>query len=109
MTSPHTLGHLNDDDLMRRLHGLARKSHEVTAELLAHMAEVDRRKLYLARAKPSMYRYVVDVLGMSEYEAYFRIYAARAAHAYPIILDDVPFGKRGESCSCAPSSWSRRS
>ena len=41
-----------------------------TAALLAHIAEVDARKLYLPAAHPSMFSYCVEELGLSEDAAY---------------------------------------
>jgi len=43
-------------ELLRRLFGLVRQSRRVEAELVAHIGEVDARRLYLGKAKPSMFR-----------------------------------------------------
>lgn len=86
------LKHLSDEALIEATHRAARKSNGATATLLAHLAELDRRKLYLAKAKPSMFQYVVDVLGLSESAAYMRINAARAARKCPEIFEMVASG-----------------
>jgi hypothetical protein len=49
------------------------------ARNLAHIAEVDERRLYLEAAYPSMFAYCVGALRFSEDAAYKRIQAARAA------------------------------
>ena len=77
---------LSDDELLRRLTELVRRSRRVEAEVVAHIAEVDERKLYAREASPSMFTYCTDVLHLSEPEAYLRISVARAGRAYPVLL-----------------------
>jgi len=92
MQDNFSLDHLTDNELIEATHRANNNSQRATALLLAHLAEIDRRKLYLATAKPSMFQYAVDTLGLSEAAAYVRITAARAARAYPMILDLVAEG-----------------
>jgi len=66
---------------------LAQREREATAALIAHLAVLDERRLYLDEGCSSMFTYCVQVLHLSEYAAYSRIEAARAARRYPIILD----------------------
>ncbi len=89
MQAAYTLAHLSDAELLDGLRKTVARCNEAIALVLAHLAEVDRRKLYLSRAKPSLFQYAVDVLNMGESEAYVRIYAARAARDYPVIFDMV--------------------
>ena len=71
---------LSDDDLLsRRLTELLAQTRRTEAELLAHIAEVDARRLYAREACPSMFVYCTERLHLSEAEAYMRITAARAA------------------------------
>jgi hypothetical protein len=51
--------------------------------MLAHISEVDARRLYLPAAYPSMYEYCVGALHMSEDMALKRIQAARVARRFP--------------------------
>lgn len=83
---------LTDTELIEATHRIKRECQRATALLLAHLAEMDRRKLYLAQAQPSLFRYAVDVLGFSESEAYMRITAARTAEKYPDIYELVGKG-----------------
>ena len=53
MTS--SLGSLASDQILSRLHTLIRRGNAVEAELLAHLGEVDARRLYLREAFPSMF------------------------------------------------------
>ena len=82
----------------RRAHGrgesLARSEREATADLIAHLAELDARRLYLgAGGFSSLFSYCTDVLRLSEAEAYNRIEAARAARRFPAILDMLGDGR----------------
>jgi hypothetical protein len=62
------------------------------ADVLAHLAEVDARKLYADRAYTSMFQYVVEHLGYSEGAARRRITAARLARRFPLVLERVAVG-----------------
>ena len=75
-----------DDELLRRLHELTAHSRSTLADLIAHIGEVDRRRLYARSASPSMFRYCIHVLHLSEPEACLRIVAARAARKHPVLL-----------------------
>ncbi len=83
--STYQLSHLSDRSLLCELKALVARDRETTAELLAHIAEVDARKLYLPAAYPSMYAYCVGELHMSEDASCRRIRAARAARQFPAI------------------------
>jgi hypothetical protein len=78
---------LSDDELLRRLFEVLRQSRRVESELIAHIAEVDHRRLYAREASPSMFEYCTRVLHLSEHEAYLRIAAARASREHPMLLE----------------------
>ena len=80
------LATIPDDELLRRLADLLRASRRVESELVAHIAEVDERRLYAREAAPSMFAYCTEVLHLSEAEAYLRIAVARASRAHPVLL-----------------------
>ena len=82
-----------DRRLVQRLHRLVDRGNALTAELLAHMGEIDRRRLYLEAACPSMFVYCTDVLKMSEGQTYKRIRAARLAREFPAVLPMVQDGR----------------
>ena len=69
----YRLDHLDDGDLLRALATLVVQERTTTAALLAHIAEVDARRLYLPAGYPSMYEYCVQELRLSEDAAYKRI------------------------------------
>ena len=79
--------------LVKRLRRLVDRGNALTAELLAHMGEVDGRRLYLEAACPSMFVYCTDILRMSEAQTYRRIGAARLARKFPSVLPMVHSGQ----------------
>jgi hypothetical protein len=93
MHEPHALTTIPDDALLRRLAELLRNSRRTEADLVAHIGEVDRRRLYARSASPSMFRYCIHVLQLSEPEAYLRIVAARAARKHPVLLAMLADGR----------------
>ena len=89
----YSLSHLADHVLVRDLKALLAYDRGTTAEILLHLAEVEKRRLYLQLAYPSMYEYCLYELHMSEGQAYKRIRAARAARRVPAILAAVEDGR----------------
>jgi hypothetical protein len=56
----------------------AESERRATAQLIASLAELDARRLYLGEGCASLFAYCTRVLHLSEYAAYGRIEAARA-------------------------------
>jgi len=79
MQAGFVLDALSDRDLLRATERLAESCRGIEAELVAHIAEVERRGLYRDEGFCSMFGYVTGVLGLSESAAYRRIRAARLA------------------------------
>jgi hypothetical protein len=88
-----SLYRLTDDELIHRLSEVLAQSRRVEWVLVAHIAEVDARRLYAREGFPSMFQYCVDGLHLSESEAYRRITAARASRTYPVILEMLADGR----------------
>jgi hypothetical protein len=84
---------LSDDQLLHRLSELLSKSRRLESELIAHIGEVDARRLYARQGSSSMFSYCTEVLHLSEAEAYLRIGVARAARQYPVLLDMLADGR----------------
>lgn len=91
--SKYSLVHLDDHDLIRELNAFVGHERGATAELLARIAEVDARRLYLPASYPSMYAYCVHALHLSEDEAYKRIRVARTARRFPMIFTAIADGR----------------
>jgi hypothetical protein len=89
----YALTHLADATLLRELASLVAQDRATTAALLAHLAEVDARKLYLPAACSSMFTYCVRELHMSEDMAFKRITVARTARRYPTIFESLADGR----------------
>ncbi|MGH9460064.1 MAG: HNH endonuclease, partial [Vicinamibacteria bacterium] len=79
-------------ELLRRLSELLQRSRRVESELVAHIGEVDARRLYAREAASSMFAYCTQVLCLSEHEAYLRISVARASREHPMLLEMLAEG-----------------
>jgi hypothetical protein len=93
MTNSLSFSELSDGDLLATVHGLARRERHATTRLIASLAELDVRRLYLAEGYSSLFTYCTRALHLSEHAAYGRIEAARAAHAYPVVLECLEAGE----------------
>ena len=88
-----SLEQLTDGELLLRLADILRQSRRSEAELVAHIGEVDARRLYAREASPSMFAYCTERLHLSDAEAYLRIAAARASRQHPILLAMLADGR----------------
>jgi hypothetical protein len=79
--------------VLERVEALVMRSNELTAELLAYLAEVERRRLHLREACSSMFGFCVERLRMSESAAGKRITAARVARLSPAVLEMIARGE----------------
>jgi 5-methylcytosine-specific restriction endonuclease McrA len=88
----HEFDTQSDRDLLATLAALAADERQATARVIGALAEVDARRLYLGEGCSSMFTYCTQVLHLSEHAAYARIEAARAARAWPMILELIADG-----------------
>jgi hypothetical protein len=77
---------VSDEKLLRGLKGLVASGAQVDASVVAHLAEVEERRLHLEAATSSLFDYCLRCLGFSEGEAFLRITAARLAKRFPVIF-----------------------
>lgn len=77
---------LSNNELLARVKHLAEREREATASLIAHLAELDERRLYLGEGYSSLFSYCTQVLHLSEPAAYRRIKAGRLVRRFPVIL-----------------------
>jgi hypothetical protein len=89
----HSIDHLSDSDLLEDTRLAVACERRATARLLALLAEVDARKLYLGQGFASLFTYCTHVLHLSEPAAYSRITAARAARRFPVLLATLTDGE----------------
>jgi hypothetical protein len=93
MALQRPLESLPDDDLISALNGVAGQARRVEADLVAHIAEVDLRRLYARHACSSMFVYATRVLHLAEGEAFRRIRVARASRKHPVLLEMLADGR----------------
>ena len=84
---------VSDRDLVAMVQQLAGDERRATARLIASLAELDARRLYLGQGCSSLFTYCTQVLHLSEHAAYLRIEAARAARKYPVLLERFDAGE----------------
>ncbi len=93
MREERDLKRVSDDELLRSLARVLRQSRRVEADLVAHIAEVDERRLYAREAAPSMHAYCIELLHLSEPETALRIHVARASRKHPVLLEMLRDGR----------------
>jgi hypothetical protein len=89
----YQLKNVRDEALLHRLAELNALGNRTTAELLAHIAEVDDRHLHLRMGYASMAAYCVTELHMSEASARRRVHAAHTARAFPALFPAIADGR----------------
>ncbi len=88
-----SLFHLSDGALRRDLFAAVARSRAGTAMEVAHIGEFDARRLYAAEGYPSMHRFCVCELHLSEDAAFRRIQVARKAREFPAIFAMLADGR----------------
>ena len=88
----HAFTSLADDQLLSTVGNLAANERRATAQLIAALAELERRRLYLAQGCASLFTYCTQVLHLSEDAAYNRMVVARAVLLFPVILTRIAEG-----------------
>jgi hypothetical protein len=83
---------LADAQLLEEVHTLVARHRDITAALIAALAELDSRQLFLAEGFSSLHTYCTEHLHLSEHEAYNRIASAKIARRFPIVLDLLASG-----------------
>ena len=87
------LKRLSDTALLAGLQRVVSASQAAAAQVVAHLAEVERRDLHLKAGYSSMFRYVTEGLGFSEGAAYRRIQVARLSRRFPQVLGLIGSGR----------------
>ena len=83
---------VSDKDLNVQLKTLVQKERTLLNEILLHIKEIDRRKLFLKMGFPSLYEYLTKEIGYSAGAAQRRIDAARFSEKVPEVLDQIKAG-----------------
>ena len=90
--SMHALSSVSDRELRERLSSAVSAEQLASADVIFHLAELDRRKLYLEDACSSLFAYCVERLGYSEDGASKRVRVARLVLRFPQALDELASG-----------------
>ena len=93
MEEHRPLHSIPDDELLQGLNQILGQSRCTESDLVAHIAEVDERRLYAREACSSMFTYCTQILHLSEAEAFLRITAARASRQFPVLLEMLGDGR----------------
>ncbi len=93
MQELETVQWLSDDELVAQVRNCVREDRRVSAQLLAHLGEIEARGLHRDLGYESMFEYAVRELHMSDSEAGLRLHAARFARKFP---DSLEMLRRGE-------------
>jgi hypothetical protein len=83
----------SDHDLLSNVARLIGSHRELTAKLVAHLAEIEERRLHLLAGFSSMFEFCVHKLEMSEGEAFRRILAARLGRRFPVVYSLLASGR----------------
>ena len=89
----YSLTHVRDDVLLRNTNTLIAEERGTMATVLAHLAEIDARRLFVPLGHSSMFAYCVGELRLSEDVAAKRIHAARACRRFPILFTELAEGR----------------
>jgi hypothetical protein len=82
----------SDTELLARVAAVVQAERIVSADVVEHLMEVERRRLYLDQACSSLYTYCRERLGYTEDAALKRARVARLAFRLPRVLDDLRTG-----------------
>jgi hypothetical protein len=92
-TVTNILAMMSESELLDHFETIVERDRRTTTQLLVAIAEIDERKLWAGHAFPSMFAFCVERFHMSEQVTAKRIWAARTARRFPIVLEMV---ERGE-------------
>ena len=84
---------LSNIQLHLEIKKLYQRERELLAEILEHIQECDRRRLYLEFGYPNLFSYLTRHIGYSEGAAQRRIDAARLMTDIPEVKEKIESGK----------------
>src|SRR5450432_2105979 len=101
----YRLDGLENDELVTALSALVQREHELLSDFLAHLAELDERRLYLGLGFSSLFAYCTDALRLSKSSAGRRIAAARVCRTFPEAFARAARGELELSVLCELSKY----
>ncbi|MBS1984909.1 MAG: hypothetical protein JST16_12130, partial [Bdellovibrionales bacterium] len=103
----NTIRALKDSELLSTTKELVQKERAVTMEVLRHLQEIERRKLFADLKYPSLFEYAVHELSYSEAAAGRRIQAMRLMSELPEVASKIESGALSLSNICQARSFFR--
>jgi hypothetical protein len=82
----------SDQELLDGVFAAITREFEDVALVVAHIAEMGKRKLFAGEGCSSLKTYCMEVLHLTEDQAYSRIAVARVARKFPVVLDMLADG-----------------
>lgn len=86
------INYLSNSDLLARFGKLVQTERKITHLILECIAELDARKLYLDKAYPSLYEFLIQEFGYSSSAALRRIESARLLREVPEMATKIESG-----------------
>lgn len=86
------LKHLTDATLLKDTKKLVQREREITTEILHHIKEIGKRKLFSDLKYASLFDYCVNELGYNESSAHRRIEASKMLAEMPDIEEQIELG-----------------
>src|SRR6187455_332550 len=101
MSNQYRLVDVGNSQLLAGLSELVQQSNGLTAQVIAHLVELEERMLHLELGFSSLFAYCVEGLGMSEGTAGRRVTAARVCRRFPEAFERVARGQLHLCALCA--------
>jgi hypothetical protein len=98
---------MTDKELVSKLKSLVSEERRIIAEVLDHLREVDRRKLYADYGCQSLWEFCVRELGYSEGCAMRRISSMRLIREIPEVREDLLEGRQTLSSLASAQQYFR--
>ena len=97
----------SDDELLRKTKDLAREERRLTVEVLYHLREVERRRLFTSLGFETLHSYAIRELGYSETSANRRIQAMRLLGELPEMAAKITEGQMNLTSAARVQSFLR--
>ena len=93
MQSEHKdLMRISDDQIDANLKTLASQERKIHKGIILHIAEVNRRKLFLKKSYPNIFVYLTEYIGLSRGTAQRGLDSAKLSLAVPNVVDQIEDG-----------------
>jgi len=88
-----TISQFNDSHLIENFSISVQKERELLSEVIAHLSQILKRRLYAKEGYPSLFNYLREAFHYSESAAYRRIQAAKMTLLFPEVPGLIEKGK----------------